>query len=132
MLEPARKPPTTYAARKRRAVRVAGVNMRQPEGYRLRRYIVALAGGADRFNALDLPARTLVIQAATAVMQTEAMAAETVKGAVIAPDVIIRTSGELRRLLRDVQGRLQPSKPEPLPFWQRLQAAAGDSDGSAS
>jgi hypothetical protein len=78
------KSPTTYAAKKRRAIAIAGINLRKSDGFRLRRYIVELAGGAERFNALDLPARTLVIQAATAVMQTEAMAAETVKGAVIA------------------------------------------------
>jgi len=103
MPERPQKSPTTYAAKKRRAIAIAGINLRKSDGFRLRRYIVELAGGAERFNALDLPARTLVIQAATAVMQTEAMAAETVKGAVIAPDV------ELRRLLRDVQGRLEPS-----------------------
>jgi hypothetical protein len=82
--------------------------------------------GLPAGTKLSTPDRSAIRQAATIVLQAEQLQAAIVRGETVDPDVLIRLSGEARRMLAAVRGMGTPPGTAHIPLRERLAAEAGE------
>jgi hypothetical protein len=106
---------------------LAGVDGRSSLGRRYRDLCLAFAADFG-IAELSVSDRELVETAAGLALRSAQLRAKIARGESVDDDQLVRASSELRRVQLLISARAEASKPAPVPFWQRRQAADEDTD----